>query len=62
MEIYEPFHLRDIDGGVFSITDVAAMESIELMTGGYPANYGERMSGIFNITSKKSSTVKMNIF
>lgn len=52
MEIYEPFHLRDIDGGVFSITDVAAMESVDLMTGGYPANYGERMSGIFNITSK----------
>lgn len=52
MEIYEPFHLRDIDGGVFSITDVASMESVELMTGGFPANHGERMSGIFNITSK----------
>lgn len=56
LEIYEPFHLRDVDGGVISIIDVAAIEGVEFMSGGYPANFGNRMSGIFNIRSKTPTT------
>jgi hypothetical protein len=52
MELYEPFHLKDVDGGVLGITDLAAVEGVDMMTGGYPANFGDRMSGIFNIKSK----------
>ena len=53
LQIYEPFHLRDIDGGVISAVDVAAVEGIDLMTGGFTANYGDKMSGVFNIKSKQ---------
>lgn len=56
MEIYEPFHLKDVDGGVISVVDIAAVEGVDLMAGGYPANYGDRMSGVFNIKSKTPST------
>jgi hypothetical protein len=53
LQIYEPFHLRDIDGGAISAVDVAAVEGIDLMTGGFTANYGDKMSGVFNIKSRQ---------
>lgn len=52
LQIYEPFHLKDIDGGAMSAVDGAAVESIDLMTGGFPVEYGNRMSGVFNIRSR----------
>jgi outer membrane cobalamin receptor len=46
VEIYEPFHVPDVAGGVISFIDVGIIESVDLLTGGFPAMYGNRMSGV----------------
>lgn len=56
VQLYEPFHLKEFKGGMFSAVDASAIESVELMTGGFTAQYGDRSSGVFNITSHRPPT------
>ena len=48
MELLEPFHLRDFRS-VFSTFNPSLIESIDVYTGGFPARYGDRMSGVMDI-------------
>jgi len=48
MELYDPFHLKDLDG-FLGIVDVEAIRNIDMMTGAYSAEYGNCLSGVFNM-------------
>lgn len=50
LRLYDPFHLRDFQS-VFSAIDPRIVSSMEIYTGGFPATYGDRMSGVIDIQS-----------
>ena len=52
MQIYKPFHQKDFGGGLFSTVDIEAIEGVDLLTGGFTADCGDRMSGVLNMRTK----------
>ena len=50
VELYEPFHLKDY-GSAVSIVTPKALSEVNLITGGFPAEYGDRMSGVLDMTT-----------
>jgi len=49
-DLLEPFHLKDVDGAL-SIIDLRAIDRLDLMTGGFTAEYGQRTAAVLTLDS-----------
>lgn len=48
--LFDPFHVRDYQN-IFSTIDSRAIDDVEIFTGGFPAQFGDRMSGVVVLES-----------
>lgn len=51
VELIEPFHLRDFQS-MFSSFHPQTIQSVEFFTGGFPARYGNKLSGVLDIATQ----------
>jgi hypothetical protein len=51
--LFDPFHIRDYNN-IFSTIDARAINGVEVYTGGFPARYGDRLSGFVLMNSLDS--------
>ena len=58
MELYNPYHLQDF-GGAVSLVGLGLISRADLLMGGFPAEYGQKMSGVFDITTKTPNSEKV---
>ena len=52
LQLLDPFHVRDFHN-IFSSIDARTIAGVEAYTGGFPAIYGDRMSGMLLLQSQK---------
>jgi outer membrane receptor protein involved in Fe transport len=52
-EIHNAFHFRDLDGAM-SVLDTTLVQGIDFITGGMTSEYGDYMSAIVNLESRRS--------
>ena len=54
VEIFNPYRLY----GVFSMFNPETLSDINLITGGFPAKYGDRLSAVLDVTNKEGTRSK----
>ena len=54
VELFEPYHMKDYSSPLSIITP-RALSEVHLITGGFPVQYGDRMSGVLEMSTVRPS-------
>jgi TonB dependent receptor/TonB-dependent Receptor Plug Domain len=57
VDLIEPFHLKDWDGSL-SIVDLQTIGSVDLVTGGFTTEYGDRLAGVLTMETQEFARPK----
>ena len=57
-QIYEPFHLKEAPNASVGIFNINLMRNVDIMTGGFSAMYGDRLSSVLNIEYREGNREK----
>lgn len=66
LRLYEPYHLKDFQS-IATIVNPSAIDTIDFYSGGYPVRYGDRMSGVMNMSlrepvRKRETEISLSLF
>ncbi len=64
--LFDPFHVRDYQS-IFSTVDSRAIDGVEVYTGGFPVQYGDRLSGVvlmesLDLTRPRHTEIGVSVF
>lgn len=57
-QVYEPFHIKEVANASVGIFNVDLINKVDLITGGYSAKYGDKMSSVLNILYREGNKEK----
>ena len=52
-QVYRPFHIKEAPNASIAIFNMDLLDKVDLITGGFTARYGDRMSSVMNIEYRK---------
>ena len=58
-QVYEPYHVKEASNVSIGIFDADMIKTMDLITGGYSARYGDRMSSVLNIEYREGSKERL---
>ncbi|MBK7106408.1 MAG: TonB-dependent receptor [Ignavibacteriae bacterium] len=57
-QVYEPYHIKEAANASVGIFNVDLMKKVEIITGGFSAKYGDKMSSVLNIEYREGNKEK----
>ncbi len=54
-QVYRPFHIKEAPNGSVAIFNMDLLKQVDLITGGFTARYGDKMSSVMNVQYREGN-------